>query len=180
MIPKLFRAPGEPAATAMPEALAALPESRRVELDVRGDIAKGEEPFARIMAAANRLAAGEVLVLRTPFEPIPLYGVLGKRGLAHWTEQRAEGCTVWFYRAEQRRCTVTLDVRSLEPPLPMVLVLERLDVLGADEELEIIHDRRPMLLYPQLDDRGFVHETDESRPGLVRIRVRHGTRPATR
>jgi len=27
------------------------------------------------------------------------------------------------------------------------------------------------LLYPQLDDRGFRHETDEREPGLVRIRV---------
>ena len=29
-----------------------------------------------------------------------------------------------------------------------------------------------MFLYPQLDERGFVHETDEPEPGLVRIRIR--------
>jgi hypothetical protein len=34
---------------------------------------------------------------------------------------------------------------------------------------------RPTFLYPQLDERGFAHETDEPEPGVVRIRIR---RPA--
>jgi uncharacterized protein (DUF2249 family) len=189
---------GDAAAAApqpMPIALAALPAERRVDLDLREDIRRGEEPFARIMAAVKRLGEDEALVIRTPFEPIPLYDVLGKRGLAHWTETRAaDDCAVWFYRAAVARMadvcpamtdepaaeapaprTVTLDVRGLEPPLPMVLVLERLEALRAGEQLEIFHDRRPMFLYPQLESRGFVHETEESE-GLVRIRVRHGAR----
>jgi hypothetical protein len=29
-----------------------------------------------------------------------------------------------------------------------------------------------MFLYPQLDARGFLHETDEPEPGLVRIVIR--------
>jgi hypothetical protein len=32
-----------------------------------------------------------------------------------------------------------------------------------------------MFLYPQLDDRGFTHATDEPAPGVVRIII---TRPA--
>jgi uncharacterized protein (DUF2249 family) len=69
---------------------------------------------------------------------------------------------------------VRLDVRDLEPPQPMVLVLERLDALQPGETLEVLHDRRPLFLYPQLDARGFVHETDEPAQGLVRIRIRRG------
>lgn len=65
-----------------------------------------------------------------------------------------------------------LDVRALEPPQPLVRVLERVASLGDDETLEVIHDRRPLLLYPQLDDRGFAHETDEPERGVVRIRIR--------
>jgi uncharacterized protein (DUF2249 family) len=65
----------------------------------------------------------------------------------------------------------TLDVRGLEPPQPMVLVLERLTTLAPGETLEVLHDRRPLFLYPQLDDRGFVHETEVLAPGLVRIRI---------
>ena len=72
--------------------------------------------------------------------------------------------------ADGRR--TVLDVRGLEPPKPLVRVLEALDRLGPGVQLEVRHDRRPILLYPQLDDRGFIHETDEPEPGLVRIVIR--------
>jgi uncharacterized protein (DUF2249 family) len=170
-----------------PSALEALPPTGLVHLDVRDDIRRGEEPFARIMAAVKTLAAGQVLVLRTPFEPVPLYEILGKRGLAHWTERHAaDDWAVWFYREPAGSAsalasrpangsgTASLDVRGLEPPLPMQRVLERLEVLSPGETLEVIHSRRPLFLYPQLDDRGFAHETDELEPGLVRIRIRRG------
>src|SRR5215467_11574888 len=68
--------------------------------------------------------------------------------------------------AALERCSggdrIQLDVR----------VLEALDRLAPGAELEVRHDRRPLLLYPQLDARGYVHETDEPEPGLVRIRIR--------
>ncbi len=64
-----------------------------------------------------------------------------------------------------------LDVRGLEPPQPLIRVLEAIEKLPAGARLEVHHDRRPLLLYPQLDDRGFRHETDEPEPGLVRIRI---------
>ena len=67
---------------------------------------------------------------------------------------------------------VVLDVRGLEAPQPMVRVLEEAERLGPAAELEVRHDRRPLFLYPQLDDRGFAHETDEPEPGLVRILIR--------
>ncbi|HEX6081947.1 MAG TPA: DUF2249 domain-containing protein [Methylomirabilota bacterium] len=178
--------PGESPGGERPRALADLPEARRVHLDVREDIRRGREPFARIMAAVKALGPDEALVLRTPFEPVPLYGVLGKRGLDHWTERHAaDDWSVWFYRARASRRVPSpeaepirgrrvLDVRGLEPPQPMVRVLEEIDRLGADAELEVHHERRPLFLYPQLDERGFVHETDEPEPGLVRIRIRRG------
>ena len=157
----------------------------QVHLDVREDIRRGQEPFGRIMAAVKALADDQALVLRAPFEPIPLYDVLGKRGLVHWTERRAsDDWSIWFYRGAAARVEPTaatptprpavLDVRGLEPPQPMQRVIEEIDRLGAGGELEVHHDRRPMFLYPQLDERGFVHETDEPEPGLVRILIRRG------
>lgn len=157
----------------------------QVHLDVREDISRGHEPFARIMAAVKALAADAALVLRAPFEPIPLYDVLGKRGFAHHVERRApDDWSVTFYRSAAlrpgpapvpatpaRRRTV-LDVRGLEPPQPMLRVLQEVDQLGPAAELEVRHDRRPIFLYPQLEERGFVHETDEPEPGLVRILIR--------
>ena len=69
-----------------------------------------------------------------------------------------------------------LDVRGLEPPQPLLRVLQEIDRLGPAAELEVRHDRRPILLYPRLDERGFLHETDEPEPGLVRIVIRRGGR----
>ena len=157
---------------------AALDALRPVDLDVREDIRAGREPFARIMAAVKALGARDALVLRAPFEPAPLYKVLGGRGFAHWTEcLGADDWRVWFYRGDTGPAVASgagdaasaLDVRGLEPPLPMVRVLERLDTLAPGGRLTVLHDRRPMLLYPQLEARGFSHASDEPAPGLVRI-----------
>jgi uncharacterized protein (DUF2249 family) len=131
------------------------------------------------------LEPDDMLVLRAPFEPVPLYAVLGARGLAHWTERlAADDWRVWFYRADAlgdadstpaaAEAPGALDVRGLPPPQPMVRVLERLDCLAPGATLTVLHERRPMFLYPQLDDRGFLHTTDEPAPGLVRIVI---TRP---
>jgi uncharacterized protein (DUF2249 family) len=158
-------------------------------LDVREDIGRGGEPFRRIMAAADAIGPGEALVLRVPFEPVPLYKVLGARGFGHRAERRAPGdWWVWFYRdaaspspapaasprdpaapAPRDRRTVRLDVRGAEPPWPMVRVLEAMERLDPGDRLEVFHDRRPLFLYPQIDDRGFRHATDELEPGLIRI-----------
>jgi len=196
LVATLRRAVGEPeeaATTAAPSPVTAVVDAgprpaeldrlRAVEVDVRDDVRLGEEPFARIMAAVKRLAPAEALVIRAPFEPVPLYDVLGRRGLAHWTERlAADDWRVWFHRgasapelvapASTPAGSAMLDVRGLEPPLPMVRVLERLDALEAGAALTVLHERRPLFLYPQLDDRGFHHDTDEPEPGLVRIVIR--------
>ena len=158
---------------------------RPVHVDVRDDIRRGEEPFVKIMGAVKALGEREVLVLRAPFEPVPLYEVLGRRGFGHWTERReATDWFVWFYRAAAPpapkpavpstapSAELVLDVRGLEPPRPMVAVLERLDTLVPGETLVVVHERRPLFLYSQLDERGFAHETREISPGVVEIRIR--------
>lgn len=175
-----------------PALLDHLPESKRVDLDVRDDIRRGEEPFARIMAAVKGLGRDQVLVLRAPFEPIPLYDVLGKRGFGHWTECRSGAdWSVWFYREpppagvapkraeapahEPAHGTISIDVRGLEPPQPMVRVLELVESLEPGQRLEVLHDRRPLFLYPQLDAQGLLHETEEVGPALVRITITRGS-----
>jgi uncharacterized protein (DUF2249 family) len=177
-----------------PEPLRRVGAANEVHLDVREDIRRDQEPFAKIMATVKALGAEQVLVLRSPFEPVPLLAALGKRGFAHWIEQSApDDWTVWFYRepsaaenavqvatvgAPADRDTVVVDVRGLEPPEPMVRVLGRLDMLRPGQRLVVLHERRPMLLYPQLDERGFAHETDEPEPGVVRIVVRYPAPPS--
>ena len=165
-----------------PDALARLPEASAVHLDVREDIRRGQEPIARIMSAVKALGPAQALIIRAPFEPVPLYAALGKRGFAHWTERRAaDDWTVWFYREPEAPAApsapashdqAALDLRGLEPPEPMLRVLERLDTIGPGQSLTVLHDRRPVFLYPQLDARGFHHDTEDLEPGLVRIVIR--------
>lgn len=79
------------------------PENARVvELDVREDLRKGQEPFSRIMATVAELRDDDVLLLRATFEPVPLFNVLGKRGYTHEVEQLApDDWAVRFWRASQ-------------------------------------------------------------------------------
>ena len=59
-------------------------------LDVRPDLASGGEPFVRIMEAAVTIQRGKTLVIIAPFEPVPLYEVLGSRGFTHETVKVAD------------------------------------------------------------------------------------------
>jgi tRNA 2-thiouridine synthesizing protein A len=53
----------------------------------------------------------------------------------------------------------------------MLRVLEHLDRLAPGQRLLVIHERRPLFLYPQLEARGFSHETKERGPGEFRITI---------
>ena len=69
------------------------------EVDVREDLRSGNEPFSKIMAAVAALGEHEILRLRTTFEPVPLFTVLGKRGFVHESEEHgADDWSVWFWR----------------------------------------------------------------------------------
>ena len=58
-------------------------------LDVRPELEQGGEPFVRIMEAAAGIEPGGTLVIIAPFEPVPLYEVLGARGFSHETKRVA-------------------------------------------------------------------------------------------
>jgi uncharacterized protein (DUF2249 family) len=180
------------AETAGGDAPPPVPAERQRHLDVREDIRAGREPFERIMAVVRELGPADAMVLRVPFEPRPLYAVLAARGLAHRSERLGPGdWRVWFYAPEAageaapsdtptapaaaRAVALHMDVRGLEPPGPMLRVLECAEGLGRGQVLEVVHDRRPLFLYPQLEARGLRHHTVEEAPGVVRIRIQ---RPA--
>ncbi|GAB7388148.1 hypothetical protein BSNK01_19850 [Bacillaceae bacterium] len=67
-----------------------------------------------------------------------------------------------------------LDNRGLEPPEPMLRTLAALEKLGEDEVLTIINDRRPMFLYPELEERGYEHETKPLEDGSYQITIWKG------
>jgi uncharacterized protein (DUF2249 family) len=54
---------------------------------------------------------------------------------------------------------VELDARGLEPPQPMVLILEALDSLPPDGEIRARTDRNPVHLHTLLAERGYASHT---------------------
>ncbi len=68
------------------------------DLDLRPIFDKGGEPFPTIMEVVESLKEGEALHLIVPFEPKPLYRVLGSQGFASHTEEQDGAFHVWFFR----------------------------------------------------------------------------------
>jgi TusA-related sulfurtransferase len=69
---------------------------------------------------------------------------------------------------------VDLDARGLEPPQPLVTILEAINTLGSDAILRAQTDRRPMHLYAQLEARGFTGESTEQPDGSFITHIRRG------
>lgn len=163
-----------------------------VTLDVREELRQGREPFSKIMNAIARLHPDEKLLLVTPFKPSPLFFVLGKQGFDHESKRiesgdwevlftRRNGETLAFIPPERPPCSavkteateiIDVDARGLEPPQPMVKILEALAALPAGVELRARTDRRPMHLYDQLEERGFAGETQEQNDGSFITTIR--------
>jgi uncharacterized protein (DUF2249 family) len=155
--------------------------TKTVTVDVREDIRNGREPFSKIMNAALALRSNEQLLLIAPFEPVPLFRVMEKQGFRHAVQSNKPGdWKVLFMRQSDAQsveaapatpCTtdsgpgstdiLEVDARGLEPPQPLVKILESLAALPAGMELRAWTDRRPMHLYAQLEERGFAAVTEE-------------------
>ncbi len=68
---------------------------------------------------------------------------------------------------------LSIDARGLEPPQPLVRILEAVSQLPEGGELRAFTDRRPMHLYPLLQDRRFLAETDEASDGGYVTHIHH-------
>lgn len=64
-----------------------------IQLDVRPLMAAKRPPLPAILAAVQQLQPGQDLRLIAPFEPVPLYDLLGAQGFAHEAKEREPG--VW-------------------------------------------------------------------------------------
>jgi uncharacterized protein (DUF2249 family) len=168
-----------------------------VNLDVREEIRHGREPFGKIMQTVARLKDSEQLLLIAPFEPAPLYAVLAGQGFSHQSKPTATGdWEVLFTRgpgasvepgvtaapsrqpqgSQHQACSgppvLEVDARGLEPPQPLMKILEALVTLPEGARLRALTDRRPMHLYDQLAERGFVGESEEQKDGGFVTHVR--------
>lgn len=184
------------AAAAKPDFLRQLPPQSITTLDVRENIATGNDPFRLIMDAVNKLDATHALLLLNTFEPTPLLAILKKKGFSHfveiagpqlvhtyfWHETASKplpeqvpqpGIDAAFedlladYAGKVRR----VDVRHLEMPQLMVTILQELAQLPETEALYVLHKRVPQFLLPQLQERGFAISIKEAGPGEVYLLI---------
>ncbi len=164
-----------------------------VELDVRPDLAGGGDPLQRIMKSANSLQKNQVLLIINTFEPVPLMLLLKKRGFESFAEQTAPDLVhTYFYRvadipaadpvagpvsqeawdeilARYKDRLITIDVRELEMPGPMMKILETLNQLPEGKALFVYHKRIPVFLLPELAERKLEFRAREIREGEVHL-----------
>lgn len=56
---------------------------------------------------------------------------------------------------------ITIDNRGLQPPEPMVRILTALTSLEDGQQVVALMDREPLMLYPELERRGFSWDFQE-------------------
>ncbi|HLS82529.1 MAG TPA: DUF2249 domain-containing protein [Steroidobacter sp.] len=145
-----------------------------VDLDVRPILKAGGEPFQKIMQTVASLAPGQGLRLLATFKPAPLFNVLASKGFSHEERELEGGDWEVLFKpthaaaapaqsapaapsadvSEWPEPTRSLDNRELDPPEPMVRILETLESMNEGEVLSALLCREPMFLIPELAKRG--------------------------
>ncbi|TPE44071.1 DUF2249 domain-containing protein [Pontibacter mangrovi] len=193
-ITKTEKAMPEPTivASEMPAALAKL---NVITLDVCEDIATGNDPFLKIMDAVDRIEDTSALLIINTFEPTPLIAILKKKGYSYFTDVKSPELVHTYFWQESAAETKAeesikpagnsfedalarfagkvkrVDVRHLEMPQPMIIILGELEYLPAGEALYVAHKRVPQFLLPQLEERGFEVAINEVGPNEVYLLI---------
>ncbi|MCW3091829.1 MAG: hypothetical protein JWP81_2898 [Ferruginibacter sp.] len=166
-----------------------------IELDVRPVIESGKDPLNIIVEKIATVQPGQVLKIINSFEPVPLILLLEKKGFTSYTDTVSDSLVeTYFFKeqivpAAQSSKTVngsegwqelmqkfkdhiqSIDVRDLAMPLPMVTILEALEVLPAGTALFVAHKKIPVFLLPELADRKFDYRIQEISEGEVNLLI---------
>lgn len=163
-------------------------------LDVRPFLARGVDPLAEVLTAAMPLQADGLLIVDAPFNPVPLRRLLASHGFSSFGDKVDDGhWRVWFHRdgagesgdavdlPDDACCGATvqeidgclhIDVRGLEPPLPMVAILRLINGLQQPVPVIVHHHREPLYLYPELAAIGWEAVSLDHLAGEVRLTLR--------
>ena len=157
--------------------------AKHMELDARTYLKRGTDPLKDILNLVGKLAKGDRLKIICAFEPVPLINLLNEKGyLCHveavdehlfytWFEKNEEGSAGLDFAAEaavsddgqvfelalkriEPHKIKYVDVRFLEMPQPMLVILEAVGELASGEALYVYHKKVPVFLFAELDKRG--------------------------
>ena len=155
--------------------------NKLVQLDVRPTLDSGEDPFNIIMKAVKVLKEDETLQIINTFEPIPLIRKLESKGYESWSERPDEGVVHTFFKKNTTKWIDNeveekvkkspvdfeeqlaafgnnikkIDVRELEMPEPMVIILKEIETLKEGQALYVDHKKIPQFLLPELEQRDY-------------------------
>ncbi|HZJ19024.1 MAG TPA: DUF2249 domain-containing protein [Pricia sp.] len=179
----------------LPAFITTLNKNQIIDFDVRELLASGNDPLTLILDKVRSVQAGEALKVINTFEPVPLMRMLEKQGFEVYADVISnELVETYFYKKSDKtpigvkpkevadsgwdgvmqRFTdklVTVDVRELEMPQPMLTILSELDKLPADVALFVYHKRIPVFLLPELSDRKFDYRIQEISEGEVHLLI---------
>ena len=163
-----------------------------LELDVRPILRNGGEPFGAIMGAVGQLASGQRLKLFATFKPEPLFNVMASKGFTSEARPLNDGdWVVIFTPVEDKGVAMAhadaqspeiwpdpahyLDCTELDPPEPMVRILDTLETMAEGEVLFALLGREPIFLFPELKARGHAWVGDFDVTGdAYRLMIRAG------
>ena len=154
-----------------------------VELDARPYLKNNQDPLKEILVIVNKLHIGDRLKVTNTFEPVPLISLLTDKEFSYVVEYIDEATVItWFEKLHAGDVTPEfasipqtvddqevfdmvlrrfksdkiryIDVRELQMPQPMLLILENMETLPADHLLFVYHKKVPVFLLPELQKKG--------------------------
>lgn len=179
----------------LPEFITSLKKEQIIDFDVRDLLASGKDPLTLILDKIKTVLSGQALKIINTFEPVPLIKMLEKQGFVVYTDAISDDLieTYFYKQADTNTITVepeasaskgwdevmnrfndklvTVDVRELEMPQPMLTILSELDKLPADRALHVYHKRIPVYLLPELADKKFEYRIKEINDGNVQLLI---------
>jgi uncharacterized protein (DUF2249 family) len=171
-----------------------------VELDVRPIIDAQKDPLKMILSCINGLKSNQGLKLINSFEPSPLINLLAEKGFGYFTVSPDDNTVITYFRRNKinpedlsnlSETTYTedgesfdatlnkidpahikyLDVRQLEMPKPMVLIMQNAPDLGSGDAIFVYHKKRPVFLIPELEKLGLKYFFKDISDGNVHMLI---------
>lgn len=167
-------------------------------LDVRDDLAKGNDPFNIIMKALADVKTGETLLLVNSFVPFPLIKILERKGYTITIRQLADDIVHTYLQKPGHNVPdgiddttgyqpfeelvkqyegkmVVTDVRHLPMPQPMLHILQQLEQLPSGNALYVHHKKIPMFLLPELKQNGYKYAIKEDAGAILMLIYKSNT-----
>lgn len=165
-------------------------------IDVRPLIESGKDPFTLLLKKVESLNEFQTLEIVNSFEPIPLIRILQNKGYECLTTCEADvyytivkvgknktvlepANEIEFFPLDafNNLCSaydsklLEIDVRDLEMPLPMVIILNELEEMPEGFALKVNHKKVPQYLLPELFARNFKTKAHEINEGNVLLLI---------